>query len=77
MSNKFLTYESALEFIAIHCFRIHGKFTRELARLYIPWCFVFHIDKKKYVQMCSLSKEMFVSKFRKIERTFSKFSSFQ
>jgi hypothetical protein len=36
IDNKFLTYESALEFITIHCFRIHGKFTREISRLYIP-----------------------------------------
>jgi hypothetical protein len=74
-SNKFITYESALEFIALHCFRIHDKFTRELARLYIPWCFVFHVKKKKYVPMSSLSKERFSSHFRRIENNFSKLSS--
>jgi hypothetical protein len=35
MSNKFLTYEAALEFVALHCYRIHGKFTREHSRIYI------------------------------------------
>jgi hypothetical protein len=75
INNKFLTYESALEFIAIHCFRIHGKFTRELARLYIPWCFVFRVKKKIFVPMSSLSKEMFSSHFRRIEKQFSKLQS--
>jgi hypothetical protein len=74
-SKKFLTYESALEFIALHCFRIHDKFTRELARLYIPWCFVFQIKKNKYVPMSSLSNELFSSPFRRIENNFSKLSS--
>jgi hypothetical protein len=77
INNKFITYESALEFIAIHCFRVHRKFTRDLSRLYIPWCFVFDIHKKKYVLMGSLSKEKFNRVFQRVEKTFSKFQSLQ
>jgi hypothetical protein len=70
INNKFITYESALEFIATYCFRVHGKFTRDLSRLYIPWCFVFDIHKKKYVSMRSLSKEKFNRVFQRVEKTF-------
>lgn len=73
-NNKFLSYEAAFEFIAVHCFRVHGHFTRALSRLYIPWCLVYHINQKKFVSMNSFSKDIFSSTFRRVEKTFSKLS---
>jgi hypothetical protein len=75
MSNRFLTYEAALEFIALHCYRIHGKFTREHSRIYIPWCFVYNQIQKKYIPMSSFSNTIFISCFRKVEKYFSKFKT--
>jgi hypothetical protein len=75
MSNKFITYESALEFIAIHCFQIHGKLSKQLARLYIPFCFVYDSKQMKFVSMKSISSQQFSNTFRRVEKTFSKFTS--
>jgi hypothetical protein len=72
MNHKFITYESAFEFIAIHCFKIHGKFTKQIARLYLPFSFVYDSKKCEFACLKSIPSQKFLKFFRKVEKTFSK-----
>jgi hypothetical protein len=76
MNIKFMTYESALEFIAVHCYQIHGKFTKELSRLYLPLCLVYDSKQCKFISMKSISSQQFSNAFRRVEKAFSKFLPF-
>jgi hypothetical protein len=72
MNQKFMTYELAFEFIAIHCFKIHGKFTKQLARLYLPFCLIYDSRNCNFISLKSISSQQFSNIFRKVEKTFSK-----
>jgi hypothetical protein len=74
-SNKFITFESALEFIVLHCFRVHGHYNRELCRIYMPQCLVYDKMQRKFVPMKNLYNRMFQTAFRHVTKTFEKISS--
>jgi hypothetical protein len=74
-SNKFITFESALEFIVLHCFRIHGHYNRELCRLYMPLCLVYDKIQRKFVPMKNLYNKMFQTAYRHVTKTFEKIPS--
>jgi hypothetical protein len=68
---KFFHFQEALEYIAIHCLSVHGEFTPEIAKMYIPFCSIYQKKIGRYISMKELSSKNFSRDFKRVSQRFS------
>jgi hypothetical protein len=68
---KFNSLSEAMFFIARHCIFHHRSFTRNLAKMYLPFCRILNFIKGGYVQPAHLTKREFDSEFNSASKLFS------
>ena len=65
---KFDDINHAMQFICHHCIAAHGRFDKQLARLYIQFCQIFSFADGGYVPGSLVPKSIFDNAFRSIGR---------
>jgi hypothetical protein len=65
---KFASLTDAMSYIARHCRCHHGGFTRNLGRLYLPFCRIWNTEKEAYTIALNLSKKEFETAFHTAQK---------
>ena len=63
---KFDNINQAMQFVFAHCVSAHGRFDRQLAKLYIGYCQVFNFVDGCYVCGSQVPKSVFDNAFRMV-----------
>lgn len=67
-NGKFKTVQEAMSFLYKHCYKHHGNFTRNLAKMYAPFCQVLSLVDGGYIQLSLVDKKTFNQSFTKVYR---------
>ena len=70
-SGRFENIEQAMEFIAMHCLIHHSQFTKQLAKMYLPFCRVLSFAHGGYIAVGKMIRRDFDTAFAQAQRKIS------